>query len=99
MSAQAGGLELPDALNVGVNKVMDGEPYEVVAFDAVNWRDSSLGCPQSGMTYTQVITPGYQLKVVTERGETVLLHADRRGRVIKCPAANRRAPISDHPDS
>jgi len=26
---------------------------------AVSWPDSSLGCPQPGMFYSQVVTPGY----------------------------------------
>jgi hypothetical protein len=32
--------------------------------EAVDFGDSSLGCPQPGMAYLQVITPGY--KVVAE---------------------------------
>jgi hypothetical protein len=30
---------------------------------AVTWNDSSLGCPQPGMMYTQVITPGLRVMV------------------------------------
>jgi len=30
----------------------------VKVFD-VTWPDSSLGCPQEGMMYAQVLTPGY----------------------------------------
>jgi hypothetical protein len=33
----------------------------VVSVEAVRWRDSSLGCPQPGMMYAQVITPGYRI--------------------------------------
>ena len=29
----------------------------------VVWQDGSLGCPQPGMLYTQVITPGYLIKL------------------------------------
>jgi len=40
----------------------------VVSVEAVQWRDSSLGCPQPGRMYAQVITPGYRivLRVVDE---------------------------------
>ena len=27
----------------------------------VTWSDSSLGCPEKGMMYTQVLTPGYKI--------------------------------------
>ena len=31
----------------------------LVEMTEVEWSDSSLGCPQPGMDYLQVITPGY----------------------------------------
>ncbi|MBX0330428.1 hypothetical protein K2Z83_22465 [Oscillochloris sp. ZM17-4] len=50
---------------------------------AVEWNDSSLGCPQPGVAYMQVITPGYQ--VVLEAGATTYdYHANARGRFILC---------------
>jgi hypothetical protein len=44
-----------------------GNADEVViqSVEAMDFGDSSLGCPQPGMAYLQVITPGY--KVVAER--------------------------------
>jgi hypothetical protein len=33
----------------------------VVSGEAVSWSDSSLGCPQPGMNYMQVITDGYRV--------------------------------------
>lgn len=44
------------------------EEITVVSVEAVEWRDTSLGCPQPGMMYAQVITPGF----------LVLLEADER---------------------
>lgn len=35
----------------------------VVEAKAVTWPDGSLGCPQPGMIYTQVLTPGYLVKL------------------------------------
>lgn len=32
---------------------------EILRLEAVDWRDSSLGCPQPGRAYMQVITPGH----------------------------------------
>jgi len=36
---------------------------KVVSDDAVDFSDSSLGCPQPGMSYLQVITPGHKVVV------------------------------------
>jgi hypothetical protein len=35
----------------------------VLEATSVTWPDSSLGCPQEGMFYTQVLTPGYRIKL------------------------------------
>ena len=44
-------------------------PAEVVSAFAVEWRDSSLGCPEKGRLYAQAIRPGY--RVVLREGRTV----------------------------
>lgn len=31
--------------------------------DEVTWPDASLGCPEPGMMYAQVLTPGYRFKL------------------------------------
>ncbi len=46
------------------------------------WRDSSLGCPQPGMMYLQVITPGYQI-VLEANGKTYTYHTSR-SQVVLC---------------
>lgn len=52
--------------------------------EAVEWSDSSLGCPQPGMMYAQVITPGYRL-ILTVSGAAYEYHGDRGSRVVPCP--------------
>lgn len=47
------------------------------------WRDSSLGCPQPGMFYAQVITPGY-LIIIAGGGKRFEYHTDTRGRAVMC---------------
>ena len=47
------------------------------------WGDSSLGCPQPGFFYTQVITPGY-LIVVAGGTKRLEYHTDTRGRAVMC---------------
>jgi hypothetical protein len=41
---------------------IDADDVVIIDIEAVDYRDSSLGCPQTGMTYLQVITPGYRVQ-------------------------------------
>lgn len=50
----------------------------------VTWPDSSLGCPEPGMMYTQVLTPGYQIKLV-RANKPYIMHTDRGHRAVHCP--------------
>jgi hypothetical protein len=34
---------------------------KVASTEAVEWSDGSLGCPEPGTSYVQVITPGYRI--------------------------------------
>jgi hypothetical protein len=47
------------------------------------WRDASLGCPQPGMMYAQVITPGY-LVIVAGAGRRLEYHTNTRGQAVLC---------------
>lgn len=47
------------------------------------WNDSSLGCPQPGMMYLQVITPGFQI-VLEHNGTAYTFHTDRGRRAVHC---------------
>jgi hypothetical protein len=47
------------------------------------WPDSSLGCPQPGQLYSQVVTPGY-LIVITSGTHQLEYHTDERTRVMLC---------------
>ncbi len=51
---------------------------EVLAVQAVEWPDTSLGCPQPGMAYATVIVPGYQV-LLRAGGSTYDLHSDASG--------------------
>jgi hypothetical protein len=48
-----------------------------------DWPDGSLGCPQPGMLYTQVLTPGYQV-VVEAGGEEYDYRMGRTGTFRLC---------------
>ncbi len=55
----------------------------VVAVEATEWRDSSLGCPKPGMNYLQVITPGYKITLEAQ-GKRYEYHSDTNRRVVRC---------------
>ena len=47
------------------------------------WPDASLGCPQSGQLYSQVVTPGYVV-MITSGSHQLEYHTDSRARVTLC---------------
>jgi hypothetical protein len=62
----------------------------LVKAEDVVWADSSLGCPQPGTVYTQVLTSGFLIHL--EAGGIVYeYHADFNEQVIPCEAP--RTPI------
>jgi hypothetical protein len=50
---------------------------------SIEWSDSSLGCPQPGVGYQDVITPGYQISLEWERA-VYIFHTDTVDRVLLC---------------
>src|SRR3990170_856905 len=47
--------DLASRLNVPASQI------EVVSSEAVIWPDGSLGCPQPGMNYIQILMEGYRI--------------------------------------
>lgn len=54
----------------------------VVAAEPIMWSDTSLGCPEPGKMYAQVITPGYQF-ILAYEGKQYDYHAGR-GHLVLC---------------
>lgn len=52
------------------------EELEAIAAEEVQWSDTSLGCPEPGMVYAQVIVPGWKIVFRGPAGETYEVHAD-----------------------
>lgn len=66
----------------------------VLSFKQVDWPDTSLGCPEPGMMYAQVITPGYRV-VLEAAWETYEVHTDLTGRqVVFCPSEGVAPPAT-----
>jgi hypothetical protein len=63
---------------------VDSEQVSIVSVEAVDWPDASLGCPEPGKLYAQVITPGYRI-VLETGGERHEYHSDSEAKqVIRC---------------
>jgi hypothetical protein len=77
--------DLAGRLSVPVSKIDLLEARNVV------WSDSSLGCPQPGMLYMQVLTPGYLIRLRAE-GRDYEYHAGRSRKVFLCP--NPMPPVT-----
>jgi hypothetical protein len=56
---------------------------QVVRTEAREWPDGSLGCPQPGQSYIQVITPGFLL-VLRAGGRQLEYHTDATARLTFC---------------
>ncbi len=48
----------------------------LVSDEPVSWSDASLGCPEEGMMYAQVITPGHRI-TFSYQGEQYEVHTSR----------------------
>jgi hypothetical protein len=68
----------------------------LVRASAVNWSDSSLGCPQPGMAYAQIITPGY-LVLLSDGSRQYEYHAGRDQLPFYCK--NPKPPSALDPGS
>jgi hypothetical protein len=64
----------------------DASALTVTRAEFVEWPDGSLGCPEPGMLYPQVITPGYRVEV-THPGGTLDFRLTEEGALRVCEAA------------
>ena len=64
---------------------VDPVEISVDSYEAVDWRDSSLGCARPGEMYLQVITPGYRV-ALSHDGEQAVYHTDLRDppAIVRC---------------
>ena len=60
------------------------DQVKVVSVTSVQWPTTALGCPQPGIMYAQIVTPGYRI-VLESKGQTYEYHSDRGRRVVYCP--------------
>ena len=75
-------------------QVVSVEDILLVETMAVEWSDSSLDCPQPGMDYVQVTTPGYRI-VLQVNGQSYEYHTNRDTYFVYCE--NQVPPILPKP--
>jgi len=59
------------------------DEISVVSAEAKTWSDSSLGCPEEGMSYMQVLTPGYHI-ILEYDGVQYDYRTGDMGRILLC---------------
>ena len=70
----------------------DEEGFRLDSSEGMGWPDTSLGCPQEGMAYAQVLTPGYKL-VFDLAGRSHAVHTNSDGsHLVICRDAGAGAP-------
>ena len=62
---------------------IDPDQIAVIEAQAVDWPDSSLGCPQEGMMYAQVETAGFIVSLETN-DNLYVYHTDTKENVVLC---------------
>jgi hypothetical protein len=91
VAAMAAAPDAPKDAAVGLaKKTLAGtlgvavEAVQLDKAEAVDWADASLGCPEPGMMYAQVITPGYKVSLKVD-GKTHSVHVAGT-RAVMCGA-------------
>lgn len=82
--------DLAQRLSISINEISLEKATSVV------WPNASLGCPQKGMVYAEVLTPGYLIILIADNNEYEY-HASRGTEVIYC--VNPTPPVPGMPGS
>ncbi len=83
-----GTMDYPDVVRAAIAQATTDlgvapDQLTIVAVEARDWPDSSLGCPQPGRAYAQIVTPGYRL-VVEANGQQYEYHTNRTTMIVRC---------------
>lgn len=71
------------------------DKIQVDSVKAVQWSDSSLGCPQPGMMYAQVVTPGFLVTLLdVSKSTTHFVHVGA-GRAVVCDKTGSTSTQTD----
>lgn len=82
--APTAGETIPEEIETAARKLLAGElevdegDFQLVSSEGMGWSDASLGCPQEGVFYAQVLTSGYKL-VFDLAGRSYAVHTNSDG--------------------
>lgn len=62
--------------------------------EQLTWSDGSLGCPEPGRMYTQMLVAGFRVVATTGAGE-LTYHTDSRANAVTCSARVRASDAGD----
>ena len=87
-SVTRGTMDYPDVVRAAIAQAATDlgiapDQLTIIAVEARDWPDSSLGCPQPGRAYSQIVTPGYRL-VVRANGQQYEYHTNRTTMIVRC---------------
>lgn len=90
LQAEAGAAIVADLRPLVAKQLgVAAETLTPVSVERVTWRDASLGCPQEGMAYIQVLTPGWRIVFAGASGEEYDIHtAEKADTFVICQQAN-----------
>ncbi len=72
------GIEAAARMLLSEELEVDEGDFNLHSSEEAEWSDSSLGCPEEGMAYAQVITPGFKL-VFGRAGTSYSVHTNSDG--------------------
>ena len=73
---------------------LPAEEITLLEYTEVEWSDSSMDCPEPGMSYLQVITPGYRI-ILQANGNSYEYHSNRDSYFVYCEG--RVPPVIPQP--
>ena len=73
---------------------LDREQLVIVRAESVVWNDGSLGCPEPGMMYTQMLVNGYWV-VIEAAGKTYDYRVGSGGGFRLCPPGQGHPPSQE----
>lgn len=80
--------------DLAIRLAVSTNEINLIEATSVTWPDSSLGCPQEGMVYTQVLTSGY-LILLEQGGNTFEYHSSSGDTIVTCE--NPSPPVPGSP--
>lgn len=91
MSATLSSITEAVLRDAAARTALEASSLVVESAQGVTWSDASLGCPQPGVSYAQMLVPGFRV-VIRAGAQRLAYHAGRRGDFVLCPEGSAVPP-------